>query len=120
MNFSIAQAEDGLARLSWDKPTDIRTNVYYSLNIRKGDLINAPSFGLDLSDIRKVTDNNITVIKQRLEQALGWLLTTGKARALKIKVQKNNLDIHRVDVQIDIIQSDSVPVTITNFIKVGV
>lgn len=120
MNFSITQAEEGLSRWSWDKPDDIRAAVYYSLNIHKGELITAPNFGLDLSDIKKVTDNNIDTIKQRIQQALDWLLIVEKARAIKITVQKNNLNRWRVDTRIEIIQSDSVPITIDNFITVGV
>ncbi len=120
MNFSIIDGAEGTSVLSWDKPTDISGAVYLSYTIKKGALFTAPDFGLDLSDIKKVTDNNLVIIKQRLEQALNWMLITEKARAVSITVEKDNIVYGRVNITTEIIQSDSVPITIDNFIKVGV
>ena len=119
MNFNIVQGADGVAELSWLKPTDIFPNVFISMNIKKGSLFTTPKFGLDLSDINKVTASKILLIEKRLLAALSWLLETEKARALKVKVVKNNLVYNRVDVKIEIIQADNQPIVIENFIKVG-
>ena len=119
MNFNIVQGSEGIAELDWAKPTDIFTNVFISMNVQKGSLFTDPNFGLDLSDIKKVTDSKVLLIEKRIIAALSWLLEVGKARALKVVVQKNQLVYNRVDIKIEIIQADNVPFTIDSFIIVG-
>lgn len=120
MNFAIIQGAEGTSVMSWDRPTDISGAVYFSYNIKRGTLFTDINFGLDLSDIKKVTDNNIEIIKKRLEQALNWMLLTEKAKAVSITVEKDNLVLGRVNVLTEVIQNDSVPIIISNFITVGV
>jgi len=120
MNFNTVQGADGVAELSWLKPTDIFPNVFNALNVKRRSLFTAPEFGLDLSDITKVTATKIELIKSRITSALSGLLETEKARAIKIEVQKNNLVYNRVDIKIEIIQSDNQPIIIEEFITVGV
>jgi len=119
MNFKIVQGSDGIAEFDWGQPTDIFPSVFNSLNVKKGSLFTAPNFGLDLSDIRKVTDSKVLLIKKRISTALAWLIEVGKARAVKVAVERNNLTYNRVDVSIEVIQSDSFPITIDTFIIVG-
>lgn len=119
MDYSITQGSEGTPELSWSKPTDITTNIYTSLNITKGSLFNMPDFGLDLSDIRKVTANNINLIRTRLETALAWLLDVGKAKSITVIVEKDNRDIHRINYKVEALQADGIPVTVTNFRTVG-
>ena len=119
MDFSIVEGDNGIVEMTWDKPTDISTNIYLSLNIKKGSIFNNPDFGLDLSDIKKVTDNNIDLIKERLEKALQWLIGVGKAKSVIVIVEKDLKDIYRINYKIEAIQADGIPIVISNFKRVG-
>lgn len=120
MNFAIVEGAEGTSILSWNKPSDISGAVYLSYNIKRGELFTDPDFGLDLSDIRKITDQNIEIIKQRILEATNWMLVTEKARAISVEVERDNLTFNRVNIATEIIQSDSVPIILNNFVTVGV
>lgn len=122
MNFAIIQGQgaEGTSVMSWTRPQNIGGAVYLSYTIKKGSLFSSPDFGLDLSDIKKVTDNNLEIIKSRLQQALNWMLVAEKARAISIEVERDNINYGRVNVRTEVIQSDSQPILIDNFITVGV
>lgn len=119
MDFSIITGDNGIAEMSWDKPEDISGNIFTSLSIPKGKLFNLPSFGLDLSDIKKVTSNNINLIKTRIQAALSWLIDIGKAKSINIIVEKDQKDITRINYSIEAIQADGIPVTVSYFRTVG-
>lgn len=119
MDYSINQGANGNPEVSWDKPDNITTAIYTSLLIKKGKLFNMPEFGLDLSDIKKVTANNINKIKSRIEKALQWLKETKKAKTINVIVEKDNSDISRINYKIEAIQADGIPVTVSYFRTVG-
>ena len=120
MDFSITIDNlDGNPTMSWTKSGDISTNVWYTTNIEQGTFFQNPDFGVNLRDINKVTVNNIDLIKQRLEKAYNWLLTTGKAKQLIVIVEPDLMNINRVNYKIEIYQADGIPVTITDFVTVG-
>ena len=119
MNFAIVQGPDGVWRMTWDRPTNISGLVWLSLNIESGDFFNLPNYGLKTTDIRKITANNITVLKQRVEQALAWLITTGKAKDLSVIVERDSSDWSRVNWKVELTQADGLPLTVTGFRTVG-
>lgn len=119
MNFGVTQRADGTAELTWEKPTDIRVLLFNSLNIRRGIMINLPNFGLDLSDIKKVTDENVTLIEERIRNAVQWIQDTGKAKSIDVIVEKDNTDFTRINYRVDAVQADGVPVFIEDFVTVG-
>lgn len=119
MNFALVMGPDGVWRMTWDRPTDISGLVWLSLNIEQGNFFNLPNYGLKTSDIRKVTANNITVLKQRVEQALAWLITTGKAKDLTVIVERDSSDYSRINWKVEITQADGLPLTVTGFRTVG-
>jgi len=119
MNFAIEFDSNGNPTMVWDKPIDISTNVWLSLNVTKGSLFNYKEFGLDLSDIKKVTENNLSLIEQRLNAALKWLIDTKKAKSVDIIVERDDIDIYRVNYKVTVEQSDGIPVTVTSFRTVG-
>lgn len=119
MNFEVVEYKNGRAELSWNKPPDISTNIWYSFNTKKGTQFYNKDFGLDLSDIKKVTNNNITAIHQRLVDAVQWLIDLGRAKSIDIIVEKDLQDNTRVNFSLNAVQADGVPVVIENFIEVG-
>jgi len=119
MDFAITVDNNGNADILWTKPEDITTNIYLSLNITKGLLFNKPSFGLNLNDIKKITDKNIEKIKQRIENALQWLIDVGKAKSILVTVERDTIVDTRINYKIEAIQADGLPVIVTNFRDVG-
>lgn len=119
MNFGIDIDSTGVGTMTWDKPTNIATNIWWSLNIDQGSMFNNSSFGLKLNDIRKVTDNNVALIKQRIEAATNWLLTTGKASSIDVIVERDTQDRNRINWKVEAVQNDGIPITVTSFRTVG-
>lgn len=120
MHFSISENTNGVASFAWASPTTIFENVYLSLNIAQGTLFTDPNFGLNLRDIKTVSEQNIEIIHDRIIGALNWMLTTEKARAIKVLCERDNLEYNRVNCKIEVWQNDSQPIIINNFIRVGV
>jgi hypothetical protein len=119
MHFSITQGANGNPVMSWDQPEDISTNIYTTLGIKKRSWFLNPSFGLDLSDIKKVTVNNIDLIKSRIIKALQWLLDSGKAKSITVIVEKDLRDTGRINYKVEAIQANGIPVTVSYFRTVG-
>lgn len=119
MDFGITINNDGSASMTWNKTTDISSNVWFSLNIEQGSQFNNRSFGLKLSDIKKISANNIDLIHERIVNALEWIKTLGKASSINVKVERNKFNVYRLDYQVEIMQSDGIPITVNNFITVG-
>ena len=119
MNFGIEISETGEGTMTWDKPTNISTNVWWSLNISQGKMFNNISFGLKLDDIKKVTDNNVNLIKQRAEAALAWLLNTGKASSVSVIVERDLQDPNRINFMATVVQADGFPIVVNTFRTIG-
>jgi hypothetical protein len=119
MNFDIIVGKDGVAEMAWTRPTSIAGAIWLSLNIDAGKLFNAPSFGLDLQDVRKISSTTIPIVKQRIEQALKWLLDTNKAKSITVLVERDSVDSCRINWRVDAVQADGIPLTVTSFRTVG-
>lgn len=119
MNFGIIVSNDGKGEMSWQPPTDISTNVWWSISLQKGRLFNNVGFGLDLSDIKKITGSSITMIRQRIEAALKWLLTTGRAKSIEVLVERDDKDYNRLNWKVTIFQADGIPVIVESYRTIG-
>ena len=119
MNFKIIQGGNGEPEMSWETSEDISTNIYWSLWIRKGDLYNAPRFGLDTKGMDKITTNTIGLFQKRIEKALKWLLDIGKAISIDVLVERDLTNINRVNYRVDAVQADGIPIVVSNFVSVG-
>jgi phage gp46-like protein len=78
-----------------------------------------PNFGLNISDIKKLTDDKIELIKGRYEQALSWIVDIGKARSITVYTEKQTGSIDRVNVRVLAIEADGTPVSYDTFKSVG-
>jgi len=119
MNFEISVSSTGVGTMTWDKPTTIATNIWWSLNVDHDTMFNNPGFGLKLNDIKKVTQSNINIIRQRVESALQWLLNTGKASSIDVIVERDTQDPSRVNWKVTAVQASGIPVTVTSFRTIG-
>ena len=124
MNFNII-TEKGRGEMTYDKATDVRPNVYLSLNIVRqsanvrGSWPFDPNFGLDLSDINQVTDEKVALFEQRLTEALIWLVDAVKIARLNVTTERDRLDRNRINAKIEVIQLDQIPMIFSAFVCVG-
>lgn len=119
MNFKIIQTGNGYPEMSWETSEDISTNIYWSLWIRKGDLYNAPDFGLDMTGLDKMTTNVVKIFKIRIEKALSWLVDIGKAVSISVLVERDLTNINKINYRVDAVQADGIPIVVNNFVSVG-
>jgi len=124
MNFNII-TEAGNGEMTYDKATDVRPSVYLSLSIVaestriRGSWPMFPDFGLDLSDIDQVTDEKVALFKQRLENALLWLVDALKAIRIDVTTERDSLDRNRINANIEVIQLNQIPMIFVAFVCVG-
>jgi len=105
--------------LTFTKNLDIRSDIYSSINIRKGSWFARPDFGCDLYKIRKVTSANILLAKQYIEEALAWLVTTGRAKTIDVLVEADDMDISRINIKVTATQQDGLIITYQQYRPVG-
>jgi len=119
MDFALEQDANGLVKMSWEKSTNIFNLIWFSLNIPVKFQFNNPNFGIDLSDIKKLTDDKIALIQGRYEKALQWIVDIGKANSMNIDVEKDTNITGRVNIRVVMIQADGTPVPYDTFKAVG-
>lgn len=119
MDYALTNTVYGGAVMTWDKAPDIRTNIWISLNMKKGSLFVDPDFGLDLSDIKKITDANLLLAKQRIEDALAWMITVGKATSIAVTVERDTQDFNRMDIKVEARQPDGLLIVFQQYRPVG-
>ena len=90
--------------MTWDRNTDIRSDVYISLAIKRGSWFADPNFGSRLSEIKKVTDNNLLLAHQYALDALQWLRQTGRATSITAVATKGGYN--QIDIDIQVVQSN--------------
>ncbi len=119
MNYDIETDSKGQGRLTWNKKKSNLTNVYISLKTPKGSIISDPDFGLDISDIKVVTETTLNTLKQRFEQSLAWMIDARKARQITVETSLIDGRSDGVNVRVTIIQIDGQKMQFTEFIEVG-
>lgn len=117
MDFTITPTS-GLGSLVLDKATDIRTDIYNTLNIDKGKFFQNPNFGNELYKIKKITAQHLNLAQQYIQEALAWLLQVGRARTIDVIVEADDTDINRINIKITATQPDGLIVTYSQFKRV--
>lgn len=119
MNFDIEIDSQGRGELTWEKKKTNLVNIYLSVKTRKGAITSDPEFGLDISDIKVVTETTIETIKQRYENALSWMIPARKAREMTVVVTKHQQVSGAVNVTVTMIQVNGVKMQFVDFVEVG-
>ena len=119
MNYDIEIDEKGRGRLTWNKKSSNLVNVYLSVKTPKGFLTTDPEFGLDISDIKKVTENTIDTLKQRFEKALEWMISARKARSVDVEVSLLQNRSDGVKIKVTIVELSGVKMQFVDFVQVG-
>jgi phage gp46-like protein len=81
MDFQI-DTTGGLPFMTWNKNTDIRSDILLSLEVHQGTFFADLTFGSKLYTIKSITDANLLLANQYVLQALQWLKQTGKATSI--------------------------------------
>lgn len=118
MDFTIET--DGMTGAMTYAPTDtVMNNIYLSLAVIRGSWWFNPDFGM--RDIRRMknTERAARLVKAYAEEALQWLLDTGRCTRIDVFVQQNrqqNLD--RMKLLVEAEQADGQTVVFTTFREV--
>jgi phage gp46-like protein len=121
MDFQI-QLNQGTntGALVFAKNQDIRTNIFLSLSINKGSFFQNKDFGCELFKIKKITGPNILLAQQYVQDALQWLIQTGRATSITVIVEQDLIDRNRLDIKISAIQPNGLIIKYTTkFYPVG-
>lgn len=105
MDFRV-DSTNSIPCLTFEKNTDLRTDIYFSLAVKKGGWFADLNFGSELFRVRKVTDGNMLLAHQYVLQALDWLKQTGRAVETSCVAGKSGTDSMSLD--ITVVQANSV------------
>ncbi len=119
MNFGIEIDEFGQGRMTWERRQSALVNVYWSVKTPKGAFFADPDFGLDLTDIKKVTESTVDTIIQRYEQALNWMIDARKARLVTVTAFIPPNDNNRINVRVEVVEMDGTTMQFATFVEVG-
>jgi phage gp46-like protein len=118
MKFAITQdPETGLGMMQLSASTDIRTDIYMTLNTPYGSFFQNRDFGL--KGITKISVSNILILKQNIESALKWMVLTGIATKIDVIVEPDLTDINRLDIKVTATQANGFVVTYQQYYAVG-
>ncbi len=120
MDYAIAIAAGGLSgEMTWDPCATIANNVYLSLAVERGTFFHNPAFGLRKRDRLKNTDQTAALIRHDYQEALQWLIDVGRARAVRVSVQRQpSIDPYRLAILIEVEQADGRVLTFETFKEV--
>ena len=111
MDYQILSTEGLAGEMTWDKADSLLTHIILSLSIDQGTFFQDPTFGSRLSEIKKVNTTNINLAQQYIEEALQWLLDTGKAAQILVNVERDSIDRSRLNIRVQVEEADGNEIT---------
>lgn len=117
MDFQLT-SQHGLLDQTFTPAADILNNIVISLGIKKGTWWHDPAFGLTHRPRVKNTPTTARLIKQDVEQALQWIINSGRATAIEVDTWRDENDRHRLKILVTATQADGRIVTYTTFKEV--
>lgn len=114
MDFIITST-NSVAQLTFAKNTNIATDIFCSLSVRPNSFFQNPTFSNRLFTIKKITDANILLAKQYIEEALKWLLQLNRATSIDVIVEKDSKDVNRLNIRVTAVQPNNVTVYYEQF-----
>ena len=111
MDFKIVSTDGLGGEMSWDKAEDLGTHVALSLSVNQGDFFQDPTFGSRLFEVKKLTTKGMNLAQQYIEEALQWLLDTGKASNIDVFVERDSIDRNRLNIRVQVEERDGNQIT---------
>jgi hypothetical protein len=78
-----------------------------------------PDFGLDLSNIKQISDETVALLKQEIEKTLAWLIDANIASQINVTTAPSTDDRNTINARIEVIQLDQIPMLFTGFVCVA-
>jgi phage gp46-like protein len=105
--------------LNFTKSTDITSNIYVLLHVRKGSFFQNPDLGNELHNVTKLTDHGINQAGQYIQEALQPLIQCGRAVSVEVSVERDSREYNRLNYQVKATQPDGLIVSYTDFKRVA-
>lgn len=120
MDFKIlCDSQNPSGALTFEKNTDISTDIFLSIFTKKGSLFQRPDFGSDLWKIIKLSVTSLNLAKQYIESALTWLIRVGKAKSVNVLVEKDSLNLGQMNIKVTVTQANGVEISYQMWKNVG-
>ena len=126
MDFKLSAQSTGNANMvASDTENTALNNIYMSLAVPKGGWWFNPAFGSELHTLRraKATTSTASKVKTFVEDALKWLVDSGKLETVVVTVEiapkSNTQPRGRINYLVEAVQSDGDKLTYSNFVEVG-
>lgn len=111
MDFLVLSTDGLGGEMSWDKADNLLTHIIMSLSTNRGTFFQDPAFGSRLFEIKKLSPKALNLAQQYVEEALKWLLDTGKAEEITAYVERDNIDRSRLNIRVQVAESDGNQIT---------
>jgi phage gp46-like protein len=112
MDFAIAiSGADG--QMTYEAVTDLANNIWLSLFTKRGSFFQDPGFGSRLYLLRrqKNTAQKAALAKSYCQEALQWLLDSGRAVDINVLIEEDQTDVCRLNAQIGCTQANGQEIT---------
>ena len=117
MDFKITMVA-GHPALTWDKSTDITTDIWVLTTLPLGSFFQAPTLGNKLLTVKKLTDDTANLAQQYIAAALKPLLQSGRATNIDVTAERDQNDHNRLNYRVQATQPDGLIVSYTNWYSV--
>jgi len=106
-------ASNNLPDIEFGLSDSLYNNIWISIHMRRGSMINEPGFGSRLHELKNAKPTAGTVNKAKLWVAdcLEWLKTIGRVKKILANVEINSEIETRLNIYLTLIRSDNEPVT---------
>lgn len=78
----------------------IKNKILKTLGTKKGSWWADPSFGTDLSQVKKINQTTATEVENLIHESLFWMIRDGEVEDIKVEVQ--NSEPNRIDYRITV------------------
>jgi phage gp46-like protein len=100
-----------------EKNTNISTNVYLSLFVKKGSQFQRPDFGCEW--VNKISPQSLNLQRQNIINALKWMIKAQRAKKIDVWVEQDLRTYNQMNISITVTQQNGIPITYTLFMPVG-
>lgn len=119
MDFAIAY-DAFSADMTFNPADSLANNVWLSLNVRRGSFFAAPQFGSRLHLLQKNTAKTAELAVAYAQEALKWLLDTGRATSIDVSAQRDPVDFpNALLLNGTVVQADGRVFTFKQFVGVA-
>lgn len=116
MGYKITLDANGNPEMSFDQDATIGTDLLLSTLVPQGAFFLDPSFGLRELP-KKITDQNIGLVKDYFSESAKWLIDAGKAKKIDILVEPDE-EKNRINVEEKALQANDTEIAFETFVPV--